>query len=159
MGHPLARMTTPEVLRADWEAAPLDESIQSIPLCFDAPTAFSLRGDQRNMYVLPDPALVWSSLAGYWDELAADNRQEAVREFVTDHVVVSYHRLQTVMLRFPDHPQIGFTGDVTFKILNPAHPDLTRHLNRLADLAFYTGLGSKTTMGMGQVRRMGREER
>jgi CRISPR/Cas system endoribonuclease Cas6 (RAMP superfamily) len=34
---------------------------------------------------------------------------------------------------------------------------MIRHLNRLADLAFYTGLGSKTAMGMGQVRRFKRD--
>ncbi|MBK8129491.1 MAG: CRISPR system precrRNA processing endoribonuclease RAMP protein Cas6 [bacterium] len=30
---------------------------------------------------------------------------------------------------------------------------MIQHLNRLADLAFYTGVGSKTTKGMGQVNR------
>ena len=61
--------------------------------------------------------------------------------------------IKSVMLRFSKNPQIGFTGAVTFKILDETNQDMIRHLNRLADLSFYTGIGSKTPMGMGQILR------
>jgi CRISPR/Cas system endoribonuclease Cas6 (RAMP superfamily) len=42
---------------------------------------------------------------------------------------------------------------VTFEVLDKEATEMIRYLNCLADLAFYTGVGSKTTMGMGQVAR------
>jgi CRISPR-associated endoribonuclease Cas6 len=50
--------------------------------------------------------------------------------------------------------QVGFAGRVAFELLGENDEPLARHLNRLADLAFYTGVGSKTTQGMGQVGRI-----
>lgn len=57
------------------------------------------------------------------------------------------------MYEYRRSKQVGFTGRVTFEILDKEAADPIKHLNRLADLAFYTGVGSKTTMGMGQVSR------
>ena len=57
------------------------------------------------------------------------------------------------MLRFRHSPQVGFVGRVTYRLM--AEDDAARcQLNALADLAFYSGVGMKTTMGMGQSRRV-----
>lgn len=154
VSHRLARVTTTDSLWSQWDSVALDDTHQSIALRFSSPTAFSFRGNHRKMYVLPDPVLVFSTLASYWDEMAGDQLQEAVQTFVPPNVVISYHSIKTIMLRFSDSPQIGFVGDVTYTILDETDPALVRHLNRLADLAFFTGLGSKVTMGMGQVSRI-----
>jgi len=152
-GHSLARMTTTSALWSQWALTAPEQKHQEIALRFVSPTAFSFRGSNRNMYVLPDPALFFHALAGYWDDLAGDDQQTAVQTFAAENVAISYHDIKTVMLRFPNNPQIGFIGDVTFKILNETNIEIIRHLNRLADLAFFTGVGSKTPMGMGQVDR------
>ncbi|MBM4027556.1 MAG: CRISPR system precrRNA processing endoribonuclease RAMP protein Cas6, partial [Planctomycetes bacterium] len=47
----------------------------------------------------------------------------------------------------------GGYGDVTFEALDTTSP-YVRTLNLLADFAFYSGVGTKTTMGMGQARRV-----
>ncbi|MFQ5420018.1 MAG: CRISPR system precrRNA processing endoribonuclease RAMP protein Cas6, partial [Anaerolineae bacterium] len=114
---------------------------------------FSLRGDVRNMYVLPDPSFVFHTLAGYWDDLAGDTQQEDIKLFAAKSVVISHLNIKSIMLRFAKSPQIGFVGQVMFKILDETDQVMIRHLNRLADLAFYTGIGSKTPMGMGQLLR------
>jgi len=159
--HPLAGYATLADLRACWDATALTAAHRVIALDFRSPTAFSLRGGPgvgRRMHVLPDPPLVFGELAGYWDGLTGDDTQAAVRDFAARDVVVSRYQLATHMGDYGGgRLQVGFAGHVTFEVLDPARPDLTRHLNRLADLAFFTGLGSKTTMGMGQVRRIGRE--
>lgn len=161
--HPLAGYASLTDLREHWDATPLTSAHNAIALDFRAPTAFSLRGGPgagRRVHVLPDPPLVFGELAGSWDRLTGDDTQAAVREFAAFDVVVSRYELATHMGDYGGgRLQVGFAGRVAFDILNSAHPDLTRHFNRLADLAFFTGLGSRTTMGMGQVRRMGREER
>jgi CRISPR-associated endoribonuclease Cas6 len=160
--HPLAGYDSLAGLHDRWEATTLTAAHRLIALDFRSPTAFSLRGGPgtgRRMHVLPDPPLVFGELAGYWDGLTGDDTQAAVRDFAAHDVVVSRYQLATHMGDYGGgRLQIGFAGRAAFEILNPSRPDLTRHLNRLADLAFFTGLGSKTTMGMGQVRRIGREE-
>lgn len=160
--HPLAGYATLADLRARWDATALTAAQSTIALDFRSPTAFSLRGGPgagRRMHVLPDPPLVFGELAGYWDGLTGDDTQAAVRDFAARDVVVSRYDLATHMGDYGGgRLQIGFAGRAAFEILNHDQPDLARHLNRLADLAFFTGLGSKTTMGMGQVRRIGREE-
>jgi CRISPR-associated endoribonuclease Cas6 len=57
------------------------------------------------------------------------------------------------MLRFRRSPQVGFVGQVTYGLM--AENEAARcQLNALADFAFYAGVGIKTTMGMGQTRRV-----
>jgi CRISPR-associated endoribonuclease Cas6 len=57
------------------------------------------------------------------------------------------------MLRFRRSYQIGFTGRVTYGLM--ADNEIARaQLNALADAALYLGVGYKTTMGMGQTRRI-----
>lgn len=156
--HPLAGYDSLADLRHRWDATPLTQAHDTVALAFRSPTAFSLRGGPgtgRRMHVLPDPPLVFGELAGYWDRLTGDDTQAAVRDFAAADVVVSRYDLATHMGDYGGgRLHVGFAGRVAFEILNPAHPDLTRHLNRLADLAFFTGVGSKTTMGMGQIRRV-----
>lgn len=152
-GHSQAQTTTTETLWSQWELAALDNNILQIPLSFASPTAFSFRGYVRNMYLLPDPSLVFHTLAGYWDDLATDSQQEHVQQFVTENVAISQLNIRSIMLQFPNSPQIGFIGSVTFTILDESNEAMLRHLNRLADLAFFTGIGSKTPMGMGQLLR------
>ncbi len=143
-----------------------------IVLEFRSPTVFHLldekdddgqtpRRSPRRMHVLPDPALVFGELAGRWDGLTGGETQAATRAFAAARVVVARHDIRTHMYDYGNNrKQIGFTGRVAYELLghDPADPPLLRHLNRLADLAFFTGVGSKTTQGMGQVWRVMSDE-
>lgn len=134
----------------------------TIQLHFRTPTAFSMRSSpHRQMHILPDPPLVFGQLADYWDRLSEGtlgtppgrDTRDTVRLFCAENVVVARYNLDTHMYEYRRSKQVGFTGRVTFEILDKEAADPIKHLNRLADLAFYTGVGSKTTMGMGQVSR------
>jgi CRISPR/Cas system endoribonuclease Cas6 (RAMP superfamily) len=57
------------------------------------------------------------------------------------------------MLRFRRAMQVGFVGRVTYGLMADDEP-LRCQLNALAGAALYTGVGMKTTMGMGQCRRV-----
>jgi CRISPR-associated endoribonuclease Cas6 len=48
---------------------------------------------------------------------------------------------------------IGCVGDITFQILGEVEPQTVQQINALADFAIYAGVGRKTPMGMGMVRR------
>ncbi|GFP33975.1 hypothetical protein HKBW3S42_02315 [Candidatus Hakubella thermalkaliphila] len=62
------------------------------------------------------------------------------------------------LMEFPSqrgiYSLIGFQGKCKYTVLSNQN-EMTRYLNILADFAFFAGLGQKTTMGMGQVRRLG----
>jgi CRISPR-associated endoribonuclease Cas6 len=152
--HPWAGYTSWAQLMG--EARPEAE----ITLAFTTPTAFGFGQKEwgKKAVVLPEPDLVFGSLARSWNNLAPPPLQldrDALMTYVEEHVVVKrLHGLKTQMLRFSRSPQIGFVGRVTYGLM--AENEATRcQLNALADFAFYAGVGTKTAMGMGQVHRTG----
>ena len=151
--HPQAGYNSFEHLFSHWSEKPLTPADRFITLDFCSPTAFSRRGRAfRAMHVLPDLYFVFGELARYWDHYTENDTMEAARAFANECVVVARHEIATHMYDFGrDRKQVGFAGTVTFEIKEKNEPAFIRHLNRLADLAFYTGIGYKTTMGMGQV--------
>lgn len=155
--HPLAGSSSLAALEAKWVG--VAQPPTTIPLTFRTPTAFSLRHAAfRHMHILPDPPLVFGELASYWDQLTNSQTKEAVREFAAFGVAVSRHDIASHMYQYGQSKQVGFCGDVVFKVLDDTNPTMTAYLNLLADLAFYTGVGSKTTQGMGQVARIMKDE-
>ncbi|MDX2098052.1 MAG: CRISPR system precrRNA processing endoribonuclease RAMP protein Cas6 [Leptolyngbyaceae cyanobacterium bins.59] len=44
-------------------------------------------------------------------------------------------------------------GTVSYRILGDVEPITVKQLNTLADFALYAGVGRKTPMGMGMIRR------
>lgn len=131
---------------------------------FASPTAFS-QGEQdwggRKFLVLPDPAYFFDSLANAWNCFAPPEVEQvdlkALRDYVEHYVVVTQHAIQTAVLPFKQHSQLGFMGRVSYRLmaLPETNPGLADWLGRLAALALYSGVGYKTTMGLGQVRLLG----
>lgn len=117
---------------------------------FASPTAFSL--GKRQFALMPDPGFVWDSLTRVWNKYAADplkvDRME-MRAFVESHVTVKNTCTKTAVLHFPTHLQRGFIGTCSYHIQSGKYAS---HLAALAEFARYAGIGSKTTMGMGQAR-------
>jgi CRISPR-associated endoribonuclease Cas6 len=151
--HPWAGYTTWPALAAAAQPDP------EITLEFASPTAFGF-GQQpwgKKIMVLPLPETVFSSLARSWNtfappQLHVDRR--ALRTYLDEHVVVKrIDHLSTQMLRFRRSMQVGFVGRVTYGLM--ADNEIARaQLTMLADAARYLGVGYKTTMGMGQCRRV-----
>lgn len=136
-----------------------------IGLEFCSPTAFSF-GQQswgKQFYVLPEPRLVFNSLARTWRAFAPpglglDPRE--VEQYAEENVVIQrLEGLETRMLHFGKHPQVGFVGRVTYRLMDKAEEaeGWRQVLHELAGFAFYAGVGYKTTMGMGQCRKMSNE--
>jgi CRISPR-associated endoribonuclease Cas6 len=123
-----------------------------IGLEFASPTSFRLVNSRLNM-PLPWPRLVFQSLAEKWNAFSpiplwldwpAFDRQ----------VSVARHHLETRMLDFGRYRQVGFVGECWYLIDRSADLRLRQTLHALAEFAFYAGVGRKTTMGMGLVRRI-----
>jgi len=149
--HPWANYTTAGALRRAASTEP------QIRMRFASPTAINLGSAgaaKQRMVLIPIPQFVFASLRGAWNRLTGDEIPIGFEEWVAETVFVREVRhWQTAVYQLKRGTYPGGFGDVTFEALDPA-PTFTRILNLLADFAFYSGVGTKTTMGMGQVRRI-----
>ena len=124
--------------------------VQTLTLNFLSPTGFK-QGDGHLLFPLPrnvfaSPLRLWRTYAPAelaipddWLEWAAE------RIFVTDHQL---HTAE-VTLR-PQQTFTGFVGRATFTAKS-RHDRYQRIWHALAHLAQFSGVGHKTTMGMGAV--------
>ena len=136
----------------DWQSLATTAASEHITLQFASPTAFSL-GDRR-FGLFPEPRLVWDSLMRSWNlyapaVLRLDKAE--LRAFVEKQVAVEDHHLSVETRRFPTHTQKGFVGTCTYHV--KAKDGYAPQVAALAEFARFSGIGSKTTMGMGQARR------
>jgi CRISPR-associated endoribonuclease Cas6 len=153
-GHPWAGRSDFEVLaRQSFDTEPRRYRIE-----FATPTAFHRDG---LIVPLPLPLLVYGSLIHAWNLFSPLPLPVPLLEFVERHVGIARHRIATRMVQFGDSEQhIGFTGTSSFILLRPERTGLSADeyrqraqlLNLLTRFAFYTGVGVRTAVGMGQVR-------
>lgn len=141
----------------------------SLILEFASLTAFS-RGNSHTGYgmypvLFPLPQLVFQSLLRRWGdlmppELASVIDKERIEQYLAeDGITVIDYDLKAHSAHFTTHLQRGFVGTCTYQLRGTdgkttadASLTLWQQLYVLAQLAFYCGVGHKTTMGMGQVR-------
>jgi CRISPR-associated endoribonuclease Cas6 len=70
-----------------------------------------------------------------------------------EHIYAKYFRTHSEIAIDSRSKFIGFVGDITCQILGDVAPETIQQINALADFAIYAGVGRKTPMGMGMVRR------
>ena len=146
---------------------PLNEQI-FFTLEFASLTTFNRsgqRGDTYSTYYarLPLPKYLFQGLVKRWQELAPSDmaefvQMEAIEEYINnDGVVIDDYDLKTHVVRFVNHPQHGFVGKCTYALRGPDAPltagspfNVRQQILLLTRLAFYTGIGYKPAMGMGQ---------
>ena len=149
--HVWAGYTTAGELRERAGAEP------RIRLFFASPTAINLGqkdAAKQRMILIPAPRFIFGALRGTWNRSTGDEIPLAFETWVDDFVFVREVRnWQTAVYQLKRGVHPGGFGDVTFEALDH-HAVHLRTLNLLADFAFYSGIGSKTTMGMGQARRL-----
>ena len=129
-------------------------------LQFHSPTAFRAltpRGQKTYNHTQVDPVRCYQSWINKWNAFAPIqfNRTELLA-YVAEHARVSRSDTRTQALNFGKHTEIGWVGTSTFRFEQKSELDenLLRAVNCLADYAFYCGTGYKTTMGMGQTKRI-----
>lgn len=124
-----------------------------IELQFSSPTAFR-SGGKRNV-VFPEPALVFGSYLNRWQAFSPVTLDDSVTSWF-DRIVVARYQLETRILNFGSYQEVGFTGRCRYELDKNTPEEVALALNALADFAFYCGTGAKTTMGMGQTKRLNR---
>ncbi len=146
-------------------------AVEPLTLEFATLTSFN-RSSARNKAFgvyharLPLPQYIFPGLARRWGELAPPElaqvvQEDAIEQYIQDDgIIVADYDLKTHHIRFTTHEQPGFVGTCRYslrKVPNEAMRPGTaltvrQQILLLAQLAFYCGVGHKTSMGLGQVR-------
>jgi CRISPR-associated endoribonuclease Cas6 len=147
-------------------------ALPSFTLEFGSLTTFS-RGSSKNGYgthaaMFPQPQFIFSNLLRRWEDIAPPElascvqREQIERYLEEDGIIVLDYDLKAHHVHFTTHMQRGFVGTCTYQLRgsdekSDAETPLTlrQQMYLLAHLAFYTGVGYKTAMGLGQVRLKG----
>jgi CRISPR-associated endoribonuclease Cas6 len=117
-------------------------TIKEIELKFLSPTSFK---QKQCIQPFPLPELVFNSLLRKWNHFAPVELHFSEIEWTG---LVSAYDLKTHALRLEGGAEIGCQGWVKYLFLDS---EQARIASILANFAFYSGVGRKTTMGMGQV--------
>jgi len=143
---------------------------EPLQLEFASITTFSRNSSKEYGYnnhfaLLPLPQYVFPGLIRRWQELAPPDlaalvQREPIEAYIQrEGIVISDYDLYPHQVMFVRHQQRGFTGTCTYLLrghdepVTPASPLTVRQqILLLAHLAFYSGVGYKTAMGMGQTR-------
>lgn len=101
---------------------------------------------------LPTRECVFNSLLNRWNRYSGIPFSENLAECLFP----SFFDLRSELVNHPDGKFAGCVGTMSYRILGDVSPETIKQLNTLADFAFYSGVGRKTPMGMGMVRRLGK---
>jgi hypothetical protein len=109
-------------------------------------------------YIFPGLAKRWHELAP--PEFAAVIQQEQIETYIAEEgIIIDDYQMQTHLVHFTDYKQRGFVGTCRYLLRGPDDPPsaespltIRQQLQLLSWLAFYTGVGYKPAMGMGQTR-------
>ncbi|MGQ9546580.1 MAG: CRISPR-associated endoribonuclease Cas6 [Dehalococcoidia bacterium] len=122
----------------------------AITLLFQSPTTFKHKG--RNL-PFPLPGVVFNGYLQKWNAFSPFPLDRSLLSWAEDNLAVEAHHIRTRMTAFDDFQITGFIGTCRYQAIND-DADKLKALNALADLAFYCGTGAKTTMGLGQTKRI-----
>ena len=114
-----------------------------IQLTFLSPTSFK---QSQNIQTFPIPELVFNSLQRRWNHFAPDEYKFPQIEWMG---LVSAYELKTHALKMEGGAEIGAQGWVRYRFREEEQAKIA---STLAHFAFFSGVGRKTSMGMGQTR-------
>ncbi len=119
----------------------------NITLEFITPTSFRQRGTQ---ILFPLPEYVLGSLGQRWND---HGPIQLPPDLGLSQILVSRHRIHTQLLHFNRYKIVGFTGICSYQVQRKSPDFVPWLLSVLADFGKFAGVGYKTTMGMGVIRR------
>ena len=127
---------------------------------FYSPTAFrgmTPRGQETRKDAYLDLVRCYQSWVNKWNAFAPMKFDKAeILTFVREYIQLTSITTETKKLNFGRHSEFGWVGTCAYVFYpeNSLDENLLRAVNCLANFAFYCGTGYKTTMGMGQTRRI-----
>jgi len=144
--------------------------MEPLTLEFASLTTFNRSNTRNRMYgphpaLLPLPQYVFPGLARRWQELALPEmvgliQGDRIEQYAMDDgIIIADYNLKPHTVKFTTHWQQGFVGKCKYLLRGPdeatteeAPLTVRQQILLLAQLAFYCGVGYKTSMGMGRAR-------
>lgn len=123
------------------------ETERQIAFNFTTPATF--RQGESDM-ALPTREAVFHSLIHRWNKYSGIEFSHDLSE----KIFPSFFNIRTAVVSNYKSKLIGCIGQISYRILGDADPLTIKQINALADFAMYAGVGRKTPMGMGMVRRV-----
>ncbi|HEY9802280.1 MAG TPA: CRISPR-associated endoribonuclease Cas6 [Leptolyngbyaceae cyanobacterium] len=123
------------------------DNIRTFNFSFATPSAF--RQGQFDT-TLPTRECVFNSLLSRWHKYSGIE----FTQIPIESIFPSFLNIHTEILADSRSKFIGILGQVNYRILGDVEPMQIKQINTLADFALYAGVGRKTTMGMGMLRRL-----
>jgi CRISPR-associated endoribonuclease Cas6 len=123
------------------------ESIRTLNFTFFTPTAF--RQGQYDT-TLPTRECVFNSLLTRWNKYSGIE----FPQIAIESIFPSFLNIHTEILADSRSKFIGIVGDINYRFLGDVESIQIKQINALSDFALYAGVGRKTTMGMGMIRRL-----
>ena len=122
------------------------DKVRKISLSFCTPTNF-----RQGKYdtALPIAETVFHSLLSRWNKYS----QIPFDRDGLPEIFPSFFDINTEIVQDSRSKFIGCVGEVSYRMMGNPEPLMVKKINALADFALYAGVGRKTTMGMGMVRR------
>ncbi|MFM6765626.1 MAG: CRISPR-associated endoribonuclease Cas6 [Dolichospermum sp.] len=117
-----------------------------INFIFSTPVAFRQGGFDN---VLPTRESVFNSLLSRWNKYS----RIELTNIPLESIYPSAFNIKTEVISNYENKFIGCLGEISYRILGNVEATGIKQINTLADFVLYTGIGRKTTMGMGMVRR------
>lgn len=128
-----------------------------LTLRFDSPTGFKQTHPRQKSegvpMPLPVPERVFSSLIDRWQLFSDVPLHPDLRAWIRENVGVWQHRIQTRHIhaeRANQGQYAGFVGQVTYELVERTSP-FAQQVEALARFATFSGVGIRTTTGMGQT--------
>ncbi|MDZ7962910.1 MAG: CRISPR-associated endoribonuclease Cas6 [Aulosira sp. DedQUE10] len=100
--------------------------------------------------VLPIKECVFNSLLSRWNKYSGME----ISTIPIESIYPSNFDINTAVISNYENKFIGCVGAISYRMLGDVEPLVIKQINALADFALYAGLGRKTTMGMGMIRRV-----
>jgi CRISPR-associated endoribonuclease Cas6 len=120
---------------------------RQIALTFTTPTAF--RQGQYDT-ALPTRDSVFNSLLNRWNKYSGIE----LSNFSIESIFPNFFNIRTEIAADSRSKFIGCVGEISYRLMGDVEPLQIKQINALADFALYAGIGRKTPMGMGMVRRL-----
>ena len=124
------------------------EQSNYITINFNSPTSFSSNGNYK---ILPEIDLIYKSIIQKYNTFSADYEinDEDVLNFIIDNTNIIDYNLRSVRFSMNDFKIPSFVGNIKIKIKGTEASKNLIHL--LFDFATYSGIGIKTSLGMGGI--------
>lgn len=123
------------------------ETERQIAFIFATPTAFR-QGKYDN--ALPTKESIFKSLLTQWNKYSGID----FYQLDLDAIFPSFFDIRTEIIKDSRSKFIGCIGEIHYCFLGEVESLQIKQINALADFSLYCGVGRKTTMGMGMVRRV-----